>query len=104
MSIAGGAGTIGGLGVAPSGCYGDAYAYFEPVHGTAPDIAGQGIINPTAAILSAVMMLDYFKMPDAARRLESAVASAYADGRAMTPDQGGQATTGEFCAAVRRFM
>ena len=99
-----GAGTIGGLGVAPSGCYGDDYAYFEPVHGTAPDIAGQGIINPTAAILSAVMMLDYFKMPDAVRRLESAVASVYADGKALTPDQGGQATTGEFCTAVRRFM
>ena len=49
-------------------------------------------------------MLDYFKMPDAARRLESAVASVYADGKALTPDQGGQATTGEFCTAVRRFM
>ncbi|MEE9286250.1 MAG: isocitrate/isopropylmalate family dehydrogenase [Dehalococcoidia bacterium] len=99
-----GAGSVGGLGIAPSGCHGDSYAYFEPVHGTAPDIAGKGIINPTAAILSAAMMLAYLGMADAARRLESAVASAYADGQALTPDQGGKATTGEFCAAVQRFL
>ena len=49
----------GGLGVAASGCYGDDYAYFESAHGTAPDIAGKGIINPTATILSAALMLEY---------------------------------------------
>ena len=53
------AGTIGGLGLAPSGCYGADYAYFESVHGTAPDIVGQDIINPTATMLSAAMMLEY---------------------------------------------
>ena len=54
-----GAGTIGGMGLAPSGCYGDDWAYFESAHGTAPDIAGQGIINPTATLESAEMMLRY---------------------------------------------
>ena len=54
-----GAGTIGGLGLTPSGCYGESWAYFESVHGSAPDIAGQHIINPTATMLSAVMMLEY---------------------------------------------
>ncbi len=99
-----GAGAIGGLGVAPSGCYGDAYAYFEPVHGTAPDIAGKGIINPTATVLSVVMMLDYLGMGLAARRLESAVARVYAEGRTLTPDQGGTATTAQFAEAVRRCL
>ena len=56
----------GGLGVAASGCYGDDYAYFESAHGTAPDIAGKGIINPTATILSAALMLEYLGFDDAA--------------------------------------
>ena len=97
------AGVIGGLGLAPSGCYGDAYAYFEPTHGTAPDIAGRGIINPTASILSAAMMLEYLGFAPAAARLESAVTRVYAEGRSLTPDQGGRATTLEFCAAVERY-
>src|SRR5439155_8289837 len=67
------AGVIGGLGLAPSGCYGDGYAYFEPAHGSAPDIARKGIINPTATILSAAMMLDHLGFAPAARRLEAAV-------------------------------
>lgn len=94
------AGLVGGLGVAPSGCYGQDYAYFESVHGTAPDIAGQNIINPTATILSAVMLLDYLGFEQSARQLEGAVVGVYADGRCLTPDQGGKATTTEFCAAV----
>jgi|SRR5581483_10081496 len=98
------AGIIGGLGLAPSGCYGDGYAYFESAHGSAPDIAGKGIINPTATILSAVMLLDYLGFGDGARRLEAAVERAYADGTALTPDQGGRATTAEFCAAVARAL
>jgi isocitrate/isopropylmalate dehydrogenase len=98
------AGVIGGLGLAPSGCYGDDYAYFESAHGTAPDIAGKNVINPTATILSAVMMLDYLELPDAARRIESAVTRVYADGRHLTPDQGGTATTTEFCDAVARYL
>ena len=68
-----GAGIIGGLGLAPSGCYGEDYAYFESVHGTAPDIKGLRIINPTATMLSAAMMLDYLGFGDAGERLGSAI-------------------------------
>jgi isocitrate/isopropylmalate dehydrogenase len=96
-----GAGTIGGLGLAPSGCYGDGWAYFESVHGSAPDIAGQHIINPTATLLSAALMLEYAGFPDAARGLERAVEETYAAGDRLTPDQGGTATTDEFVAAVQ---
>jgi len=98
------AGVIGGLGLAPSGCHGAGYAYFEPAHGSAPDIAGKGIINPTATILSAALMLDYLACAEAARRLEAAVEHVYADGRPLTPDQGGTATTLEFAAAVERYL
>ncbi len=94
------AGVIGGLGLAPSGCYGDDYAYFESVHGTAPDIAGQGIINPTATMLSAALMLEYLGFAEAGARLESSVRKVYAAGRALTPDQGGNATTTQFAEAV----
>ena len=74
-----GAGTIGGMGLAPSGCYGDDWAYFESAHGTAPDIAGQGIINPTATLESAEMMLRHLGLdapgasagPVAGRRVRS---------------------------------
>ena len=95
-----GAGTVGGLGLAPSGCYGDGVAYFEPVHGTAPDIAGEGVINPTATLLSAAMMLDYLEFRDAASDLRDAVVSVYAVGRPLTPDQGGSASTTDFVEAV----
>jgi len=94
------AGTIGGLGVAPSGCYGDGYAYFESIHGTAPDIKGLGIINPTATMLSAVLMLDYLGFGDKSKRFENAVRKVYAEGKVLTPDQGGSAKTGEFTKAV----
>jgi isocitrate/isopropylmalate dehydrogenase len=93
-------GVIGGLGLAPSGCYGDDYAYFESAHGSAPDIAGRGIINPTATILSAAMMLAHLGFEDAATRLDRAVSAVFADGEHLTPDQGGGATTIEFCDAV----
>jgi isocitrate/isopropylmalate dehydrogenase len=91
---------IGGLGIAPSGCYGDGTPYFESVHGSAPDIAGKGIANPTATILSAVMMLEYFGMEKEAKALEKAIEKAYGKGEALTPDQGGNATTVEFAEAV----
>ena len=94
------AGLIGGLGLAPSGCYGEDYAYFEPAHGTAPDIAGQDLINPTATILSAVMMLEYLGFEDQARKLQASVERVYAEGRFLTPDQGGRASTSEFAEAV----
>ncbi len=96
-----GAGTIGGLGLAPSGCYSIDYAYFEPVHGTAPDIAGQHTINPTATMLSAAMMLEYLGFDEAAQRLEGAIEATYAAGDRLTPDQGGSATSDAFAEAVR---
>lgn len=94
------AGVIGGLGLAPSGCYGEDYAYFESAHGSAPDIAGKNIINPTATILSAAMMLEYLGFGQAAQRLEGAVHEVYAEGAHLTPDQGGACSTTEFCQAV----
>ncbi len=94
------AGIIGGLGLAPSGCYGEHYAYFESVHGTAPDIMGMGIINPSATMLSAALMLEYLGFDQAALRLDRAVRKVYAEGRVLTPDQGGNARTREFAGAV----
>lgn len=94
-------GTIGGLGLSPSACFGDSYAYFEPVHGSAPDLAGKGIINPTAMLLSGAMLLDYFGYGEQARRLEQAIAQTYREGTAMPVDQGGRTTTTQFIEAVR---
>ena len=89
----------GGLGLAASGCYGSDYAYFEPVHGTAPDLEPQQV-NPTATILSAAMMLEYLGFGEAARALESGVERVYARGGPLTADQGGTASTDEFRDAV----
>jgi isocitrate/isopropylmalate dehydrogenase len=100
----GAAGLIGGLGLAASGCYGDDYAYFESAHGTAPDIAGMNIINPTATLLSGCMMLEYLGFEDAASSLEHAMVEVYREGRCLTPDQGGDAKTTEFCDAVRSHL
>ena len=88
-----GAATIGGLGLAPSGCYGDDFAYFESAHGTAPDIAGQDRINPTATLLSAVMLLEHVGLADHAARLDAAVTAVYAAGAVLPVDQGGTAST-----------
>lgn len=98
------AGLAGGLGLAPSGCYGDDYAYFESAHGTAPDIAGRHIINPTATLLSGAMLLEYLGFDDAGARLRRAIVAVYADGTRLTPDQGGAASTDGFCAAVERAL
>jgi len=95
---------VGGLGLAPSGCYGDDYAYFESAHGTAPDLAGKNAINPTATLLSAGMMLEHLGFADAAQRLERAVEQVYAEGRCLTRDQGGSATTTAFCDAVAQQL
>jgi tartrate dehydrogenase/decarboxylase/D-malate dehydrogenase len=73
---------------------------FEPVHGSAPDIAGKGIANPLAAILSAGLMLDHLGLTDAAHRVRGAVAQVLAEGRVKTPDLGGTATTADVGAAV----
>ncbi|SEH17824.1 3-isopropylmalate dehydrogenase [Natronorubrum sediminis] len=94
------AGTVGGLGLAPSGCYGPESAYFEPVHGTAPDLRGESSINPTATLLSAVMLLEYLERESAAKALQNAIERVYLEGVALTPDQGGSSTTDELIAAV----
>ena len=73
---------------------------FEPVHGSAPDIAGKGIVNPLATILSAAMMLDHLEMADAAREVEAAVAAVLAEGKVRTPDLGGKSSTEEVTGAV----
>jgi 3-isopropylmalate dehydrogenase len=90
-----GAGLIGGMGMAPSGDLGDGCAVFQPSHGTAPDIAGKGIANPTAAILSAAMMLDWLGYPAGARRIEEAVQRVFDDPTQRTPDMGGKLRTEE---------
>jgi isocitrate/isopropylmalate dehydrogenase len=96
----GAAALIGGLGIAPNACIGDDYAYFGSVHGTAPDISGMDIINPTAMLLAAVMMLEHLGFKDEATRLETAVYKVYQDGKYLTRDQGGNATTSRFCETV----
>lgn len=93
------AGLVGGLGVAPGGNIGRHHAVFEAVHGSAPDIAGKGIANPTALLLSALQMLDHLGMSDYARRIEQALyATLKADIR--TRDVGGTATTQQFTDAI----
>ena len=73
---------------------------FEPVHGSAPDIAGRGLVNPMAAILAAGMMLDHLGLDEAARCIERAVAAVLAEGRRVTADIGGSGSTAEVTAAV----
>jgi isocitrate dehydrogenase (NAD+) len=94
------AGLVGGLGVVPSGNIGDNCAMFEAVHGTAPDIAGKGLANPTALLMSGIMMLDHLGERTAARRIEAALESVYREGKHATRDLGGKATTQEFTEAV----
>ena len=90
------AGLIGGMGMAPSADIGDEYAVFQPSHGTAPDIAGKGIANPVATILSGAMMLEWLGHPelcDGAARIRSAVEAVLADPANRTPDTGGRLST-----------
>jgi isocitrate dehydrogenase (NAD+) len=98
------AGLVGGLGVVPSGNIGDEAAMFEAVHGTAPDIAGKGLANPTALLMSSIMMLDHLGERSAARRVESALESVYREGKHTTQDVGGKAGTAEFSDAVIAAM
>jgi len=93
------AGLVGGLGLAPSGNVGDGHALFEPVHGSAPDIAGRGVANPVGAILAAAMMLDYLGEGAAAERVRRAVRAVLRDGP-RTPDLGGTATTDDVTSAI----
>src|SRR5262249_53029029 len=94
------AGLVGGLGVVPGANMGDRDAVFEAVHGSAPDIAGKGIANPSALMLSASMMLLHLGEAEAAARLQRAVEKVYASGKHVTPDVGGKASTTEFTDAV----
>ncbi|MFB6130147.1 MAG: isocitrate/isopropylmalate dehydrogenase family protein [Salinigranum sp.] len=93
------AGLVGGLGMLPSANIGPERAMFEPVHGTAPDIAGQGVANPSATILSAAMLLEYLGYDDAAADVRAAVEGVLADGP-RTPDLGGDATTADVTEAI----
>lgn len=97
-------GTVGGLGLAPSGCYGRTSAYFEPVHGTAPDLIGESIINPTATLLSGTMLLDYLDWGSVARQLRTAIDGVYRNGDVLTPDQGGSSSTEEVVDAVAKRL
>src|SRR5579883_1479772 len=94
------AGLVGGLGIVPGANMGENHAVFEAVHGSAPDIAGKGIANPTAMMLSSVLMLIHLKELSAATRLQAAVETVYAERKHLTRDVGGTASTGEFTEAV----
>src|ERR1700685_598307 len=98
------AGLVGGLGVVPSGNIGETVAVFESVHGTAPDIAGKGIANPTALLMSSIMMLRYLGEMTAARRVESALHQIYREGKFLTKDVGGKAATAEFTENLIRTL
>ncbi len=104
-----GAGTIGSLGLAPSAEVGDKHGLFQSIHGSAPDIAGKGIVNPIAAILSGAMMFDWLgtkhkdpKATEAGRRIEKAVEAVLAKGEIKTPDLGGRNTTSQVGDAILR--
>ena len=98
---------VGGMGMAPSADIGDAHALFQPAHGSAPDIAGQGIANPSAMLLSAALMLDWLaarhgdaRLADGARAIESALQSAFAEGAVRPRDFGGSSNTADIVRAV----
>jgi isocitrate dehydrogenase (NAD+) len=98
------AGLIGGLGLTPSGNIGEHGAIFESVHGTAPDIAGRDLANPTALLLSACMLLRHINMTDYANRVEQAVLTTISSGKARTHDLGGISTCSQFTEAICEFF
>ena len=98
------AGLVGGLGLAPSGNIGDHNGLFEPVHGSAPDIAGKNIANPCSMILSASMMLDYLGEWEISNDIKNAVEKVIADCRIRTPDLGGDSSTMEVTKAIVREL
>lgn len=98
------AGLVGGLGVVPSGNMGETVAVFEAVHGTAPDIAGKDIANPTALLMSAILMLRHVNEVSAAKRMEDSLHTVYKEGKHLTRDVGGSASTTEFTETVIRTM
>jgi isocitrate dehydrogenase (NAD+) len=98
------AGLVGGLGFVPGANYGRNGAIFETVHGTAPDIAGKGIVNPVAAIKTGALLLDYLGHKRAGDRIRAAVGTVLRAGRVLTPDIGGKAGTADMTAAVIRAL
>ena len=96
-----GAGLVGGLGLAPSGNIGDDHGLFEPVHGSAPDIAGKGIANPCSMILTIVMMLNYLGESEKAEKLDKAIINVLKEGKNVTPDLGGKSSTNEMANAIK---
>ena len=96
-----GAGLVGGLGLAPSGNIGSEGALFEPVHGSAPDIAGQQKANPIAMMLSAIMMLRYLGENEAANKFDAAILKVLNEGKTLTSDLGGSSTTIEVAQAIK---
>ncbi|MEG3193257.1 isocitrate dehydrogenase [Lysobacter sp. D1-1-M9] len=94
------AGLVGGLGLAPGANIGTDAAIFEAVHGSAPDIAGQGIANPCALLLGAVQMLDHLGLPDKAARLRDAIVATLEAKDSLTPDLGGDGNTMDFAKAI----
>jgi isocitrate dehydrogenase (NAD+) len=99
-----GAGLVGGLGIVPGANIGEGGAVFEAVHGSAPDIAGRGLANPTAVIQSGVMMLHHMGEHAAAQRIEAALLEVYRRRETRTADVGGTASTDEFTRAVCRLL
>jgi len=98
------AGLVGGLGLVPGANIGELGAVFEAVHGSAPDIAGQGIANPTALLQSGILMLKYLNEREAADRIECAMLKVFAEGKVRTRDIGGTAKTAEFADAIISAM
>ncbi|MGD8322265.1 MAG: isocitrate/isopropylmalate dehydrogenase family protein [Gemmatimonadota bacterium] len=98
------AGLVGGLGFAPAGNIGDEGAMFEAVHGSAPDIAGKGVANPTSLLLSACMLLDHVDQQDVGDRIRGAVHRVVHEGSVRTVDMGGDATTRDFTDALVRAL
>jgi isocitrate dehydrogenase (NAD+) len=98
------AGLIGGLGLTPSGNIGDECSIFEAVHGSAPDIAGKGLANPTALLLSSIMMLRHMGLTDHAVKIEAAIFKVLSEGKTITGDLGGKAKTHEYAEAVCKAL
>ncbi|MBS5588216.1 MAG: isocitrate/isopropylmalate dehydrogenase family protein [[Clostridium] spiroforme] len=98
------AGLVGGLGFAPSGNIGDEYRIYEAVHGSAPDIAGKGIANPSALLLAFCLMLEALGKVEDANKLKSALQAVVEEGIMITPDIGGNATTEQFTDAIIRKL
>jgi len=94
------AGLVGGLGLAPGANIGDERGIFEAVHGSAPDIAGQNIANPTALLLASAMMLDYLDLNETSNRIRAAVRQVIGEGKTLTPDLGGSASTDAYTEAL----